>query len=181
MDAPEVLAEAVKFRREQMSMTQNDLAEALTEHGMDVDPTAIVRIEKGSRGVRVEELLALAAALDVTPGDLLAPLHGRTLTFGSDELTSGQVLAWFAGDPKGRTRRTASLEEIRTRRRDKEIIADLIEEVGMISEAMDNRDRAAVMWVAGRTHGTLAALTEWMFTDDELRDVWERYELREDS
>lgn len=177
MEAREVVAQAVKVRREQLGWTQGELATAVAEHGMQVDRSGIVRLERGERGVKVEDLLALAAALDATPADLLTPLYARTLTVGARQLSAAQVLTWCQGDPDAWRRRRISLEELRTTGRDHQLVRDLVDEVTMISEGLTSRDRAAVIFAAGRAHNTLAAVTEWTFSEDEHRELARRWEL----
>lgn len=181
MEARKVLAEALKLQREQTGMTQEELAEALADEGMEIHPTTLGRTENETRGMRVEELLALAAALGVSPRELVAPLYGRTLTLGDRELTAAQVLEWFAGDAGALDRSSTSLGEIRDETRNRRLLADLREEVAFLHKAFDECDRAAAVWGISRTHATLAHLTERTMTDDELSKVWRDHELREES
>ncbi|KMM46481.1 hypothetical protein CWIS_04900 [Cellulomonas sp. A375-1] len=61
MDA--LVGEKVRSYREAKGMTQRELADALGRLGWDVDATAITRIEKGSRALRVNQLQLIAAVL----------------------------------------------------------------------------------------------------------------------
>lgn len=52
--------------RTQLGISQRKFAELLTEKGMPVDASAVSRIEKGSRSVRLVEAMAIAEVLDMT-------------------------------------------------------------------------------------------------------------------
>lgn len=52
-------------------MTQAQLAAALSvDHGVELAPDLLSRIESGERSVRDKELAAIANVLEVTPNDL---------------------------------------------------------------------------------------------------------------
>ncbi len=57
-------------------LSQAGLEEATAELGHRLDSTVIAKIERGARRVTVDDLMTLAAALDVTPLQLLLP-RGR--------------------------------------------------------------------------------------------------------
>lgn len=67
------VAERVQGLRKKRGLTQHDLAEALKEQGWPTDRSTVVRLESGKRGISVDDLVALAAALNVSPGWLLLP------------------------------------------------------------------------------------------------------------
>lgn len=50
------------------------LSDALTELGHRIDPSALAKIERGERQVSIDDLMALAVALDVSPSAILLPL-----------------------------------------------------------------------------------------------------------
>jgi transcriptional regulator with XRE-family HTH domain len=54
-------------------LTQRELAEKLAELDWRIDPTALTRIEKGERSVRVSQLATLGKALGVSVHQLLDP------------------------------------------------------------------------------------------------------------
>lgn len=56
---------AVSVFRSANKMSQRDFAAKLTEKGMQVDASAVSRIEKGSRSVRLVEALTIAEVLQV--------------------------------------------------------------------------------------------------------------------
>lgn len=61
----------IQEARADLEISQRELAERLAERGLKLDPSAITRIEKGTRPVRVEEAVALAAVLDTRVSELL--------------------------------------------------------------------------------------------------------------
>lgn len=59
--------------REQRGLSQRALADRLTSLGVRTHQTGVAKIETGGRKVTVDDLVALAVALNVSPGWLLAP------------------------------------------------------------------------------------------------------------
>ncbi|WP_327144366.1 DEAD/DEAH box helicase family protein [Nocardia sp. NBC_01327] len=72
---PSGLRLGVRLRelRQSHGLTLNQLADRLTELGRPIDLSALAKIEKGQRRVDVDDLVALALALDVSPNWLLLP------------------------------------------------------------------------------------------------------------
>lgn len=70
------VAANVKRLREAKNLTFAKLAEAISDNGRDMKPLALRRIEALARRVDVDDLFALAVALDVTPLTLLLPDSG---------------------------------------------------------------------------------------------------------
>jgi len=68
----ETFGQSVRERREQLGLSQRALAEMLGVHHLKLDPTAITRIEKGQRAVRLGEAVMIASALKVPLNYLLA-------------------------------------------------------------------------------------------------------------
>jgi transcriptional regulator with XRE-family HTH domain len=68
--ASAAFGERLKELRAQHGVSQDDLA-----HKTDVHPTAIGRLERGSREPRLTTILRLARGLDVRPGALVDDLH----------------------------------------------------------------------------------------------------------
>lgn len=64
------LGEIVAERRQRAGLRQQDLADRVR-----LSRTSIVNIEKGRQRVAVHHLYAIAAALAVTPADLLPPAN----------------------------------------------------------------------------------------------------------
>lgn len=63
--------EAVRYYRGEAGLSQRRLAELLTEKGFSIDPSAITRIEKGARAVRIGEAVAIAGVLGLSISDLI--------------------------------------------------------------------------------------------------------------
>lgn len=95
------VGERVRELRTRAGLTQEDLAVRLRMLGHDLHSTAITRIEKGKRGVLVDDLVALAVALDVSPNRLMLPAEADDEEVG---LTPATVAAartawrWADGD-----------------------------------------------------------------------------------
>jgi transcriptional regulator with XRE-family HTH domain len=77
-----------------------DLSAALEENGHTIWPSAITRLEQGTRRIDVDDLVALAAALGVSPNALLLPAEGDddefTLT-GEVVVTRRRAWDWATG------------------------------------------------------------------------------------
>lgn len=67
------LAANVEPLRRERGLNQPELAKRMNDHGRAVHPTAISKIERLTRRVDVDDLVALALALGVTPNRLLLP------------------------------------------------------------------------------------------------------------
>lgn len=63
----------VRELREQREMTQAGLAQVLESRGIRLDPSAIARLEKGQRSIRLDEAVAIGTVLDMTVDELLRP------------------------------------------------------------------------------------------------------------
>lgn len=64
------VADNVARLRRARGLSTRGLAKALDEHGRSIPSSGLSRIEQGTRRVDVDDLLALAAALGVTPTQL---------------------------------------------------------------------------------------------------------------
>lgn len=60
------IGERVRVLRESRDMSQGDLAKVLK-----IQPTNVSAIERGVRGLSLQQLAKLATALDVSPGEIL--------------------------------------------------------------------------------------------------------------
>jgi transcriptional regulator with XRE-family HTH domain len=71
-----ILTRQLKELRERRGMTQQQLADRLGELGVDPQPAraTIARTELGERNVSLDETMAYAAALDVSPARLILPV-----------------------------------------------------------------------------------------------------------
>lgn len=59
--------------RKRRGLSQADLSGRLSDVGVTVHPTAVAKIERGTRAVTIDEVLALAYVLGVSPTNLLLP------------------------------------------------------------------------------------------------------------
>lgn len=177
----EVLARNVRLLREQVPMTQVQLADAV-----GVDSTAIVRIEKAKRDVRVHELLELAAAMNVTPVDLVAPVtlaeldngqatDAKTLTVGGYELDTATVRAWFAGDPSVVRWTMFTVEDLLEAAARQQAISGLVAEVRFLAEVIERQDKEALALAVSRAHEGLSALVERLIPDEERQRIRDEY------
>jgi transcriptional regulator with XRE-family HTH domain len=71
----EVFSSRLREARDARRWTQQELSARLAELGAPMDRTTIAKLEKGQRQARVEELVAIAVALDVSPLYLILPLR----------------------------------------------------------------------------------------------------------
>lgn len=88
----------LRLRKEWTS--QQKLADRLSELGHAIDRSALARIERGTRGVPLDEALAIAAALEVSPLSLVLPAEsGDPIAITpSIVVTSAEARAWLRGD-----------------------------------------------------------------------------------
>lgn len=84
-----IFASRLREARKARAWTQGRLADELAQLGAPMDRTTLAKIEKGQREVRLEELIALAAALDVAPIYLLFPIKDDVVVFRADEKARG--------------------------------------------------------------------------------------------
>ena len=78
--------------------TQQQLADELASLGVRVDASGITRMERGTRGVTLDDVIAIAAALGVSPLHMIVPLddNGAQLTPGLT-VTTVDARAWLRG------------------------------------------------------------------------------------
>lgn len=96
----DVLAQRVKEVRKRRGLTASELADLMVEQGVKWNRSIVANFESGRRrSVSVEELLALAYVLDVSPIHLLVPLtDGTWYHFTPDRATpAGFVREWIRG------------------------------------------------------------------------------------
>ena len=80
--------------RHERRLSYAELSRRLTAIGHPILDTGLMKIEKGHRRVDVDDLVALALALDVTPNRLLLP--------DTDFANPGETITLTAGGPKVR-------------------------------------------------------------------------------
>ncbi len=76
-DTAAAVAANLKAVRRRRGLTVRQLSERLKELGAPILPSGITKIEQGDRRVDVNDLMALAAALNVSPARLLLPDVGE--------------------------------------------------------------------------------------------------------
>ncbi|MGW5386739.1 helix-turn-helix domain-containing protein [Nocardia sp. NPDC003963] len=84
--------------RNRMNLGYADLARSLEALGRPIPVLGLSRIERGERRVDVDDLMALAVALGVSPTSLLLPDaadSGDSVTATCIEGTAADLLGWF--------------------------------------------------------------------------------------
>src|SRR5262249_18530336 len=99
----------VRQFRQERKWTQRELADRVAAFGIpNWDDTTVAEIERpGGRGLDVDELLALAFALGVSPLVLLLPADDSPVRLSPNTVTGSpaNAAAWIRGDlPMGGTR-----------------------------------------------------------------------------
>lgn len=95
----EVFRQRLQEARAARRWTQQQLSEAMAELGSPMDRVTIAKLERGRRQARVEELVALAAALDVSPLYLILPVRLDAKVKLAPKLTLEAIdaLRWASG------------------------------------------------------------------------------------
>lgn len=98
--AATVAANVRRLRDEVRGWSTYDLAGRLTKVGRPIAPSAVSKIERGERQVTVDDLLALAYVLGVTPNALLLPntADGTVELTGLGSAQADTVWAWAEGE-----------------------------------------------------------------------------------
>ncbi|MCV7111337.1 helix-turn-helix domain-containing protein [Mycolicibacterium setense] len=97
------VTENVRKLRKLQNLTWTQLSERLEAIEWILTPVAIKNIEAGKRRVTVDDLTALAAALEVSPVSLLMPPANEettsvTATGIQGTITAGQLWNWLTSD-----------------------------------------------------------------------------------
>jgi transcriptional regulator with XRE-family HTH domain len=89
----------VRFLRERLGWTQQDLADRLRRLGAPIDRASVARLETSKRGLSVDEAMRLAAALNVAPVHLFVDPDGDEplQVTPADELTPAEARRWIRG------------------------------------------------------------------------------------
>ncbi len=96
-DWEKLMGEYVATLRAEKGWTQAELARRLAEVGEPIHATAVTRLEKGTRSIRLNEWFALLQVLDRSPVDYFT--HAQTVEeFGS---RLEQTLAYQEENPMG--------------------------------------------------------------------------------
>jgi transcriptional regulator with XRE-family HTH domain len=103
VSAGEAFAGQLKRIRTRHQWTQRQLADRLAELGYPIDRPTLSKIERGgerARNVKLEEVVAIAYALDVSPWHLIAPysMESRLRVVPKEEpFIPGVARTWLAG------------------------------------------------------------------------------------
>lgn len=68
-----VFARRTRELRDRLGISQVQLATTLAARGVRIDPTSITRLERGTRGIRLNEAVAIARAFGQTVDEMLRP------------------------------------------------------------------------------------------------------------
>jgi transcriptional regulator with XRE-family HTH domain len=96
-----VFGERLQAMRDSRGFKQAKLAQLATEAGRDLDRAAVLRIEKGQRGLALDEAIALTRVLHAVPAQMLTPPEGRLTALTENEGVDGAGLRnWLMyGEP----------------------------------------------------------------------------------
>jgi transcriptional regulator with XRE-family HTH domain len=95
--AHEVFAARLKEVREWHRLSQAGLSRRLEQTGHTIDRGRIAKLETGRARPTVEDLLAIALVLDVSPLFLVVPPLGTRLRLGKESLQAPDARAWWRG------------------------------------------------------------------------------------
>jgi transcriptional regulator with XRE-family HTH domain len=94
----EVFRSRLREVRRLKGWTQQDLAEALARLGLNISAFAITRIETGNRGVSLDQAIAMAAVLGVSPLHMIVPLDDDGVQLAPQlSVTTADARAWLRG------------------------------------------------------------------------------------
>lgn len=109
--------------REDMKISQTAIANMATLTGRKLDPTAVTKIEKGDRSIRLNEAIAIASALGRTLDEMLRPT--KPIDRQLEEVDKAQEQArWRAAEALAEYR---MLRDRAARLRDPNFLANLEE------------------------------------------------------
>jgi transcriptional regulator with XRE-family HTH domain len=94
------LARNVARIRNAQGLSTVRLSQMLDGAGRSISATAITRVESGERRVDVDDLVALAAALNVNPSALLLPptAEGSIEVTGAGTVSAAEAWEWMDGE-----------------------------------------------------------------------------------
>lgn len=87
----------VRQFREKRNLGYAELSRKLAEIGREIPPLGLRRIESGDRRVDVDDLVALAFALEVSPLVLLLPTDTSSLTAARPPWAAEDIWLWATG------------------------------------------------------------------------------------
>lgn len=89
--------QAVRDLRNARNLSYAELSRRLADLGRDIPPLGLRRIESGDRRVDVDDLAALAVALNVSPLALLLPQSDSSVVPEGDKFPASAIWNWGAG------------------------------------------------------------------------------------
>lgn len=150
----QVIAREVRRHRDARKISARQLAERCAEIGMDIPQPVLANLENGRRSfVSVAELLVLAAALDVPPILLVAPLGRQETTeiLPGRELGTWDAVLWQSGEMRLTAGSTESPTELMN-------VADADAVVPLYhlhDQLVDECEAMADAWSADRSYPSL--------------------------
>lgn len=90
-------ARVVRELREKRRLTFAELSRILTALGRPIPPLGLRRIEAGERRIDVDDLVALALALEVSPLRLLLPTEANALVASGETYSANRIWDWGIG------------------------------------------------------------------------------------
>jgi transcriptional regulator with XRE-family HTH domain len=93
-----VVADNVTRYRETARFNYTELSKELEKHGRDISALAVRRIEEGNRRVDVDDLVALALSLNVSPLALLLPRTESAVTITGESIAAERIWHWAKGE-----------------------------------------------------------------------------------
>lgn len=138
------VAENVSRQRQALNLNYTELAKRLEGNKRPMAPLALRRIEAGARRVDADDLVALAYALEVSPGELLTGGPSSSVTGVPETFEWAETRAWMQGsvrlDPFHLFRYWEGVE--------KRVLADIDEAKRRSLEVQEGTRRpGAVSWV----------------------------------
>lgn len=96
----ETVAENITRLRTSAGLSYTQVSERLTIAGRPINPVGVRRIEDGERRVDADDLVALAAALGVSPITLLMPdcMGSDTVQVGSTQVPAVLLWSWLRAE-----------------------------------------------------------------------------------
>jgi transcriptional regulator with XRE-family HTH domain len=95
MKPSEVFGLRLRETRRARDLTQAQLASLMTENGIRMSKVSLLEIEKATRGLLLDEALALAAVLNAVPAHLLTPPQGAWVALTSKYSADGSGVREF--------------------------------------------------------------------------------------
>jgi transcriptional regulator with XRE-family HTH domain len=101
MNLDDLVGGQVRAYRERRGMSQLELCAALNERtGVSMSKPTLIRLEQGRRPATVSEVAALALTLNVTPAELVTPVHESAEELEvtpHDTTTPARAYLWWIG------------------------------------------------------------------------------------